>query len=374
MKRIAVFCDGTWNSPDRLDWTHVVNLYNAVDQEADVQIAHYFPGVGTETSNAGFFGNLMNRIGGGAFGWGLEHNIKQAYAYVCKVYEPDDEILIFGFSRGAYTARSLAGMIRKCGILEDYSSSALRDAFKLYKTAGDDNRPDSPGVRAIRKLKSPRFATSEAERAQRNDNSSVVKISYIGVWDTVGSLGIPSVLLGRIASFWNKKYEFHDTDLSSMVQSARHALALDERRAFFVPSPWDNLDNSDAGPGLNAGDTSENRPFQQLWFVGDHGIVGGTGDSASLSAITLEWIAEGAKRAGMTLRADANIPAVDPNPVDDVPVLRDPSRFYNTSPDLLVWRNGPDKPADASPTVKQRLDAMSDYRPQSLRRLFPNLF
>ncbi|MEO9778372.1 MAG: DUF2235 domain-containing protein [Sedimentitalea sp.] len=374
MKRIAVFCDGTWNSPTRLDWTHVVNLYNAVDQQADVQIAHYFRGVGTETSNAGFFGGLLNRIGGGAFGWGLELNIKQAYAYVCKVYEPGDEILIFGFSRGAYTARSLAGMIRKCGILDDYSSSALSEAFKLYKASGEGNRPDSPSVMAKRKQKSPRFATSEAERAQRNDGSSVVKISYIGVWDTVGSLGIPSVLLGSIASLWNKKYEFHDTDLSSMVTSARHALALDERRAFFLPSPWNNLDDSDEGPGLNRGDTSDDRPFQQLWFVGDHGIVGGTGDSASLSAITLQWIAEGAKKAGLTLRPDANIPAVDPNPADDVPVLRDPSPIYGISPDLLVWRDGPAISTDASPTVKQRLDAMNAYRPLSLKRLFPDLF
>lgn len=374
MKRIAVFCDGTWNSPTRLDWTHVVNLYNAVDQQADVQIAHYFPGVGTETSNTGFFGGLLNRIGGGAFGWGLEHNIKQAYAYVCKVYEPEDEILIFGFSRGAYTARSLAGMIRKCGILDDFSSPALSEAFKLYKTAGDGNRPDSPGVMARRKQKSPRFATSETERNQRNDGSSVVRISYIGVWDTVGSLGIPSVLLGGLASLWNKKYEFHDTDLSSMVTRARHALALDERRAFFLPSPWNNLDDSEAGQGLNGGDTSDERPFQQLWFVGDHGIVGGTGDSASLSAITLQWIAEGAQRAGLTFRPDANIPAVEPNPADDVPVLRDPSPVYGISPDLLVWRDGPAKSSEASPTVKQRLDAMTAYRPQSLKRLFPDLF
>lgn len=374
MKRIAVFCDGTWNSPDRLDWTHVANLYNAVDQQVDVQIAHYFPGVGTKTANAGFFGGLLNRVGGGAFGWGLDRNIKQAYAYVCKVYEPGDEILIFGFSRGAYTARSLAGMIRKCGLLEDYGGHALNAAFKLYKSAGEGNRPDSPAVMAKRKQNSPRFATSEAERIQRNDGSAVVRISYIGVWDTVGSLGIPSVLLGRFASFWNKKYEFHDTDLSSMVTSARHALALDERRAFFQPSPWNNLDATESGPGLNKGDTSGDRPFQQLWFVGDHGIVGGTGDSASLSAITLQWIAEGAQKAGLTLRADAEIPAVDPNPVDDVPVLRDPSPIYGISPDLLVWRNGPDKPADTSPTVKQRLDAMIGYRPQSLKRLFPDFF
>ncbi len=374
MKRIAVFCDGTWNSPSRLDWTHVVNLYNAVDQKLDVQIAHYFPGVGTETSNAGFFGGLLNRTGGGAFGWGLDRNIKQAYAYVCKVYEPGDELLIFGFSRGAYTARSLAGMIRKCGILQDYSGPALSAAFKLYKSAGEENRPDSPGIMARRKQISPRFATSEAERNARNDGSAVVRISYIGVWDTVGSLGIPLALLGGIASLWNRRYAFHDTDLSSMVTSARHALALDERRALFEPSPWNNLDDSEAGPGLNNGDTSDNRPFQQLWFVGDHGIVGGTGDSASLSAITLQWIAEGAQKAGLTLRADANIPAVPPNPVDDVAVLRDPSPIYNISPDLLVWRNGPEKLADASPTVKQRLDAMGGYRPLSLKRLFPDLY
>jgi uncharacterized protein (DUF2235 family) len=374
MKRIAVFCDGTWNSPTKLDWTHVVNLYNAVDQKAGVQIAHYFPGVGTGSANAGFFGNLLNRVGGGAFGWGLEHNIKLAYAYVCKVYEPGDEILIFGFSRGAYTARSLAGMIRKCGILVDYGSPALSRAFRTYKTAGAANHPDAPAIREWRRLHSPRFATSEEERVARDDGSALVKISYIGVWDTVGSLGIPAVLLGSIASIWNKKYEFHDTDLSSLVSSARQALALDERRAFFLPSPWNNLDDSDAGPGLNRGDTSEDRPFQQLWFVGDHGIVGGSGESDCLSAITLQWIAEGAQRVGLTFRENAKIPAVDPDPADDVPVLRDPSPIYGISPDLLIWRDGPERDTDLSPTVRARLDAVADYRPQSLKRLFPDLF
>lgn len=374
MKRIAVFCDGTWNSPDARDRTHVVALYNAVDQQAGVQIAHYFPGVGVARNTGGFFTNAFNRIGGGAFGWGLDHNIKQAYAYICKTYEPGDEILIFGFSRGAYTARSLAGMIRKCGILQDYTGPALGDAFKLYKSSGADNHPDAPQVQAARKKMSPRFATSKAEQAARNDNSALVRISYLGVWDTVGSLGIPAQLLGGIAQLWNRKYQFHDTDLSSMVQSARQALALDERRAFFAPSPWDNLDDSDAGPGLNRGDTGPERPFQQQWFIGDHGITGGTGASDCLSAITLDWIAQGAKRAGLTLRSDVVLLDAAPDPCDDVPVLRDPSPIYGIARDLLVWRAGPQKKADLSFTVQQRLDAVPGYRPESLKRLFPDLF
>ena len=374
MKRIAVFCDGTWNSPDATDRTHVVALYNAVDQQADIQIAHYFAGVGVRTANAGFFTNTLNRIGGGAFGWGLDHNIKQAYAYVCKVYEPDDEILIFGFSRGAYTARSLAGMIRKCGILPNFDSASLNEAYAFYKLPGDNNSPDQPHMREGRKKLSPRFATSELDRNTRNDGSSIVKISYLGIWDTVGSLGIPNVLLGPIAQFWNRKYQFHDTDLSSMVHSARHALALDERRAFFVPSAWDNLDETDNGPGLNQGDTGPDRRFQQLWFIGDHGIVGGTGASDRLSAITLHWIAEGAQKAGLTLRPDAVLLDAMPEPTDDAPVLRDPHRFYDISPDLLAWRQGPQKSSDLSFTVEQRLEAMAEYRPQSLKAVRPDLF
>lgn len=374
MKRIAVFCDGTWNSPDARDRTHVVALYNAVHQEASVQIAHYFSGVGVSRNQAGFLRNAFTRIGGGAFGWGLDRNIKQAYAYVCKVYEPGDEILIFGFSRGAYTARSLAGMIRKCGILDDYQGQALTEAFRFYKQPGDDNAPDAPAVRAWRKRKSPRFATSETERAERGDGAPLVKISYIGVWDTVGALGIPVQVLGAFAQLWNRKYQFHDTDLSSLVQSARQVLALDERRAFFLPSPWNNLDQSDAGPGLNAGDTGPDRPFQQQWFIGDHGIVGGTGPSDSLSAITLDWIAEGAKRAGLTLREGTVLLDAAPDPTDDVPVLRDPSPIYGISRDLLVWRRGPQKPADLSFTVQQRMDAVPTYRPDSLRTLFPDRF
>ena len=146
MARIAIFCDGTWNSPTMKQPTHVVRLFQKT-RRTNAQHTHYFEGVGTGVDEAGFFGKSLlkqslMKVGGGAFSWGLNDNIKQAYAALCAEYEAGDEIFIFGFSRGAYTARSLAGMIRKCGIVADPTPANLDKAFTLYRKPGVENHPD----------------------------------------------------------------------------------------------------------------------------------------------------------------------------------------------------------------------------------------
>lgn len=184
------------------------------------------------------------KIGGGAFGWGLNGNIKQAYAALCEQYEAGDEIFIFGFSRGAYTARSLAGMICKCGIISDPTPKKIDEAFRLYRKPSVANHPDALHIMKKRRKLSPRFATSENDINWRsvtpwaNDPAQMhkIEIAYLGVWDTVGSLGIPAPLLGPVANIWNSRYRFHDTLLTSMVKAARHAVALDERRVFYRPA------------------------------------------------------------------------------------------------------------------------------------------
>lgn len=381
MARIAIFCDGTWNSPTMKQPTHVTRLFNHTRQ-TNAQHTHYFKGVGAEDTKVGILSTALMKIGGGAFGWGLNDNIKQAYAALCEQYEAGDEIFIFGFSRGAYTARSLAGMIRKCGILANPTPDALEDAFKLYRKPGIENHPDALHILHARRKLSPRFATSRADMEWRAVNAwhtdpaemTKVEIAYLGIWDTVGSLGIPAPLLGPVATLWNKKYQFHDTLLSSLVKSARHALALDERRVFYRPALWNNLEASQDDEGLNKGNRTETRPYQQVWFTGTHAIVGGSAPKArALTGQTMLWIAEGAQQAGLEINMDDLLDRV-PDPMANSHTLDQPPWLYTVAGNFLKWRKGPGHPIDLHPSADMRIKGRRDYRPRSLKNLLPELF
>lgn len=312
----------------------------------------------------------------------MNNNIKQAYAALCEQYEAGDEIFIFGFSRGAYTARSLAGMIRKCGIVADPTDKKLEAAFRLYRQPGAENHPDALHILKARRTLSPRFATSQADmdwRAVtpwRNEPAKMarVEIAYLGIWDTVGALGIPAPLLGPVASVWNNKYRFHDTLLSSMVKSARHAVALDERRVFYRPALWDNLEASRDHEGLNKGDRTETRPYQQVWFTGTHAIVGGSAPKArALTGQSLQWIAEGAVKAGLDIEMNDLLDRV-PDPMANSHTLTQPPWLYTVAGNLLKWRKGPGHPIDLHPSADMRIKGRRDYRPRSLKNLMPTLF
>ena len=365
MTRIVILCDGTWNSPDIVEPTHVVQLNHAlVSNPAQGQVAAYFAGIGTDRRFDGAVGRILNRIGGGAFGWGLDAKVKQAYQFIARAYQPGDDIYVFGFSRGAFTARSVVGMIRKCGIIADTSAEGVNAAFELYRLRGARNAPDKPHIMARRQAMSPRFATSRTDQRRRGDGSHLVKVAYVGVWDTVGARGIPVAVLGPVASLWNRQYRFHDMQLSNLVARARHAVALDEIRLFFRPALWDNLDdrpdNGPQGRGLNRGDTSGNRPFQQLWFIGNHAIVGGSAGNRELSAFPLEWLVDGAPE--LTLKPGVRLPLVPGDATHD-------SNLLPTRTGLLKrWRKGPARSRDVHPSVRVRLDRRDDYRPGSLVR------
>ncbi|GFE52045.1 peptidoglycan-binding protein LysM [Roseobacter cerasinus] len=372
MAHIAIFCDGTWNSTQSEAPTHVLRLSRACLRSPE-QIVIYTEGVGTGTGRISGLGRWLSRVGGGLFGWGLNRNIASTYLQLCQCYQPGDKILIFGFSRGAFTARSLAGLIRKCGILEDPTPANLRRAFRLYRRRGARNAPDQPHIRAARQILSPRYATSQTDIRARADDSHLVRIAYLGVWDTVGALGIPEPVFGRWARWWNARYAFHDTRLSHLVEAARHAVALDERRKPYIPTLWDNLDDAPDASGLNQGDSSPDRPYQQMWFVGDHGIVGGSAQTRALADIALAWIWEGAARQGLRLTPGVAIPDVPLNPVTATSEIDDHGWLYRWVPRLLRWRQGPDQSIDVHDTVRLRVAGRSDYRPLSLRRLMPAL-
>lgn len=265
MKRIAIFCDGTWNTPDKTENgrpcpTNVVKMANALSQfssDGTVQKLYYDDGIGSE-------GGILKRSYDGATGTGISKNILQAYQYVISTYEPGDELFFFGFSRGAFTVRSLAGLIRNSGILEEKNMSRVPKAYNLYKSRHPAYHPKAMEAVLFRKS----FAVEETTR-----------IRFIGVWDTVGALGNPLFLNG-VAS---RRNEFHDTDLSSHIAFAYHALAIDEKRRNFEATLWRQQKDP------------KGQVLEQVWFPGVHSDAGGGYPESFLSDIPLQWMLEKAE-------------------------------------------------------------------------------
>jgi hypothetical protein len=271
-KRLVLCCDGTWNTAGRerdgrLCPTNVAKVALGVDLQGEdgvEQRVYYQPGVGTRPGE---------RIRGGAFGMGLSRGVKDAYRFILEHYEPGDELFLFGFSRGAYTARSTVGLIRNCGVLRREHAGRLEEAYALYRS-----RHAAP-----RDLEAQLF---------RRSYSHEPRVRFLGVWDTVGSLGIPSVGLG-LSSLANRRWEFHDTRLSNTVDAAYQALAIDEGRRPYAPTLWDR--RSVAG-----------RPeVEQVWFSGDHCDVGGGHARSELADIALLWMVDRARSCGLAFRDDA---------------------------------------------------------------------
>lgn len=270
MKRIAICFDGTWNKPadealpaEGQVETNVCRFYKSVkDQAADgtKQVKWYDEGVGTQ---------WYDRYIGGAIGAGIEFNIVQGYEFLAKEYQDGDEVYILGFSRGAYTARSLVGMIRNCGLIHP-KHLALRVpmAYGIYRTRGDD-------------------ADSFTAKIFRSAFSREIKVKFLGVWDTVGALGIP---LDVLKDFNMKFYEFHDTKLSSIVENAYQAMALDEHRQDYDVCLW----NPEAAP---------QQKLEQRWFLGAHCDTGGGYKDRRLSDLTLGWMQDKASTHGLALNA-----------------------------------------------------------------------
>ncbi|HET8898612.1 MAG TPA: DUF2235 domain-containing protein [Rhodanobacteraceae bacterium] len=250
-RRLVLLFDGTWSKAQtHTNVERLRQLIAARDVAGNPQLCQYVKGVGVASG--------IKHLLGGAFGWGLSDNVKQGYGWLSERWQPDDEIWLFGFSRGAYTARSLGGLIRKCGLLRQdaagtVTTAAIKSAYAMYR---NNLHPDH-----------------ELMREFRRRHAHEVGIRGIGVWDTVGALGIPGV--GSWFPFSHRDYAFHDTDLSKIVQYAWQALALDERRADYAPTKWTRPRES-----LAAGATTRDwKPSQleveQRWFIGAHADVGG---------------------------------------------------------------------------------------------------
>jgi len=297
MKRIVICLDGTWNQvldPDTV--TNVVKLAQAVRAVASdniEQVVYYNSGVGT--------GDLPDKFLGGVFGRGLKNNVKRAYAFLCLNYVPGDEIYFFGFSRGAYTARALAGVIDASGILrkEHYEKfeiawnfyrvpprirSVLRghDCKDLIRNIGASLAEKARAVRQRLRICPPRAMVEYLDFAAQDKIHLEAKIRCVGVWDTVGSYGIPTGIglgaLGRIFTAWLLR-GFHSTEIGKHVEIGLHAVAIDEKRRPFAPTFWTIAKGQ--------------RPVahvEQVWFVGAHANVGGGYRDTGLSDLALVWM------------------------------------------------------------------------------------
>ena len=338
MKRIVVCCDGTWNSPDETDHgvpiqTNVVRVAQAVRPIAAdgvEQRMYYDPGVGTR-------GPFLKRAFDGATGSGLSENVKQAYQYLMYAWEPGDQLYFFGFSRGAFTVRSLSGFIRNCGILRREHAHKVEDGYTLYRSR-------APGAH-------PKAQESELYRRSYAVTDEV-PIHFIGVWDTVGALGNPLMLNGYLT----QRQAFHDTKLSSKVANAFQALAIDEKRKHFQAALWNQQAHAIG------------QVLEQMWFIGVHSNVGGGYASTGLSDIALQWMVEKARGCALDLTDIKVRPDALQNPEES-----------RTGPYRLIpafWRPidvfNPDGPTHEKlhPSVLERYRADPVYRPGNLEDYF----
>jgi uncharacterized protein (DUF2235 family) len=271
-KRLIICCDGTWNHPEDPSPTNVVRTARAIKPKGTdkttgkriPQIVFYDWGVGT--------GNLGEKLAGGALGKGLEKNVQDAYRFIVHNYVKGDQLFVYGFSRGAFTARSLGGMIRNCGILTRNKAHLIPDGFKMYKSKV---HPDDK--------KAKRFRAAHAHHNELQDESP--EVFFMGVWDTVGALGIPLRFLRRLN---RKKHDFHDKKLSGIIKFGYHAMAIDEKRGDFEPVPWTTAPK----PG---------QTVEQIWFPGVHTDVGGGYDESGLGNGGLRWMMTKSRDAGLGL-------------------------------------------------------------------------
>jgi uncharacterized protein (DUF2235 family) len=356
-KRLIVCCDGTWNTADQAiaghpSPTNVTKLALSIapkDPGGVSQRVYYHPGVGT---------SRWERLSGGAFGVGLSRNVFDAYRFLVDNYQSGDWLYLFGFSRGAFTARSLAGLIRNSGILRRENADRIDEAWALYRSNADK----------------PAGVASTLFRAAYSHQP---RIHFIGVWDTVGALGVPALgprWLQPIVARLNSPYQFHDTKLSTRVNGAFHALAIDERRKAFEPTLWHQQ------PG------ADQQELRQVWFTGVHCDIGGGYAETGLSDIALLWMADRAREYGLEFQPDAfssgGPSEMTPGESIDFKVVPDPMNGPHSSWTKLYRFVAPfDRPIGVAATpehgpldgceylatsAKERYDRDHGYRPPGL--------
>lgn len=254
-KNIVICYDGTGNEYGTHN-TNVVKTFETIIRD-DTQIAFYDPGVGTFNFLGRTLGKKVGIMLGKAFGAGLQQNLEDGYEYLMNRFEPGDKVYLFGFSRGAFTARALAGMIHYFGILQKGSKNLIPYVSKMY------NRRNFSVCGDFKKT----FCHE-------------CKPHFVGVWDTVGSLGY---IHGK---------KFYDHTLNPDIKYGFHAIAIDEKRKKFPVSIWDESKKTDE------------QKIEQVWFAGVHSDVGGWYNERGLSDIAFAWMMDKALKCGLNLKKD----------------------------------------------------------------------
>jgi uncharacterized protein (DUF2235 family) len=350
IRRLALCLDGTWNNRD--DSTNVLHHFGLATECHDhplgtdtvTQLKFYLEGVGT---------GPLDKITGGGFGFGLETNVRAAYNWLVQNFEdahplkPADEIYIFGFSRGAFTARSLVGFISTCGLLRRGAPLTVNQLWQNYCLLGREHEHHTGPLTALFGEGAPEFRRlpnllwdpwlirrQEIEEARGTDRvpgqrvrdlndteellvrwSRRVRITYLGVYDTVGAVGWDALAIPGVQS---RLALHHNMRPTTLIQQCRHALALDEHRsnfrhtpfvAYIGPNPTDELgrlegmertrEQSGARNLATSMATAWTDRIEQRWFVGAHSNVGGGYQSNPLAQEPLKWLLDGACRAGL---------------------------------------------------------------------------
>ena len=283
MKKIVLLSDGTGNGAAKRNKTNVWRLYRALDLHDGDQVAMHDDGVGSQEF-------LLFKLLGGAFGWGLKRNVIELYEFLCRNYDVDTEnkIYLFGFSRGAFTIRVLAGLIAECGICANFNSASdlRKKALHNYDVYRARFRHCQLSTLFVRKLSSKdAYTTFRPE------------IEFIGVWDTVDAYGFPIDELAELWDSWIIPLRFPDQQLWDGVNKACHAISIDDERHTFLPVLWDE-----------SGEKNPNR-IEQVWFAGVHSDVGGGYSRHDLALVSLDWMiskveANSNNPTGLKFRAD----------------------------------------------------------------------
>ncbi|WP_299847916.1 DUF2235 domain-containing protein [uncultured Roseovarius sp.] len=280
-KSIVICCDGTGNEIKEHQ-SNVLKFFRILEKD-ERQVAYYDPGVGT-ISNSGAWAVLKNKakgVFGLATGYGLDDNVLEAYRFIVKHYQQGDKIYLFGFSRGAYTVRVLAGFMKLIGLLSPEQDNLCGYALTAYKQASEEDD------------------FKIAWRIHRVLQTNYVPIRFMGCWDTVGSVIIPRPDRFYVPSFQVLPY----THSNPSVQTFRHAMAIDERRRMFRLTPWKEPQKFKPNPFIKD-DVAEDQDIKQVWFSGVHSDIGGGYPESESGAakIALKWMMDEAAENGLRFR------------------------------------------------------------------------
>jgi uncharacterized protein (DUF2235 family) len=341
-RNLVVCLDGTRNEPETGP-TNVTRLYDiAVKDER--QLVYYDPGVGTMGARSATTraGRWLTRVGGLVLGHGVKENVEEAYSFLMGAYRPGDRIFVFGFSRGAYTARALTGMLRTVGLLRPGAGNLVPYAMKLYAKGGRSGQSEA----AEREFWRVRTEFTDSFGNPEFPSRFAPQVEFLGVWDTVKSVG----WLNWRAQLQQARWPF--TRKVSNVRLARHAISLDERRRPYGEYRFDEEEL--AAPGGRV---------REMWFVGVHSDVGGTfADDHALADIALKWMTDEAIAAGLAVDPKAYRKHLSVSPAEELPADHCLGKLHANGLGWAVvglgWHRRRVRPGDeVHPSARQRVEA-----------------